>query len=175
MLVAITIVSADGRREEHLALNEAVVERAADANTIRLAVAFDDEFFTTYAADGLIVASPTGSTAYAFSARGPIIDPTHRALLLTPVSPHMLFDRSLVLAPETRVRLTVDWNQRVYDERHCSTPNLTRLANLPDTAVVELKFDRGDRKLANRYGQGIPLRLSRNSKYVIGVEAISHD
>ncbi len=108
MLVAITIVSADGRRKQHLALNEAVVERAADANTIRLAVAFDDEFFTTYAADGLIVASPTGSTAYAFSARGPIIDPTHRALLLTPVSPHMLFDRSLVLAPETRVRLTVD-------------------------------------------------------------------
>lgn len=108
MLVAITIAWADGRRDDHLALNEAVVERAADANTIRLAVAFDDEFFTTYAADGLIVASPTGSTAYAFSARGPIIDPTHRALLLTPVSPHMLFDRSLVLAPEARVRLTVD-------------------------------------------------------------------
>jgi NAD+ kinase len=85
-----------------------VVERAADANTIRLAVDLDDEFFTTYAADGLIVATPTGSTAYAFSARGPIIDPTHSALLLTPVSPHMLFDRSLVLAPSTRVRLTID-------------------------------------------------------------------
>jgi len=97
-----------GQRAGFLALNEAVVERTADTNTIRLAVAFDDEFFTTYAADGLIVATPTGSTAYAFSARGPIIDPTHRALLMTPVSPHMLFDRSLIIAPHTRVGLTVD-------------------------------------------------------------------
>jgi NAD+ kinase len=107
MLVSVLIRS-DGGEERHFALNEAVVERAADANTIRLAVDLDDEFFTTYAADGLIVATPTGSTAYAFSARGPIIDPTHSALLLTPVSPHMLFDRSLVLAPSTRVRLTID-------------------------------------------------------------------
>jgi NAD+ kinase len=108
MLVATTIRTAGGDVQHHLALNEAVVERAAEANTIRLAVDLDGEFFTTYAADGLIVATPTGSTAYAFSARGPIIEPTHAALLLTPVSPHMLFDRSLVLAPSTRVRLTVD-------------------------------------------------------------------
>ena len=107
MLVRVTI-RAGGDEEIHLALNEAVVERSADANTIRLAVDVDDEFFTTYAADGLIVATPTGSTAYAFSARGPIVEPTHSALLLTPVSPHMLFDRSLVLAPFTRLRLTID-------------------------------------------------------------------
>ena len=69
--------------------------------------ALDGDFFTTYAADGLIVATPTGSTAYSFSARGPIVAPEHRALVLTPVSPHMLFDRSLVLAPETAVRLEV--------------------------------------------------------------------
>lgn len=107
MLIAITI-RAGGETVTHLALNEAVVERAADANTIRLAVDLDDEFFTTYAADGLIVATPTGSTAYAFSVRGPIIEPSHSALLLTPVSPHMLFDRSLVLAPSTRLAMTVD-------------------------------------------------------------------
>jgi len=107
MLVDIAIRSG-GTVQQHLALNEAVVERSADANTIRLAVDLDNEFFTTYAADGLIVATPTGSTAYAFSARGPIVDPSHSALLLTPVSPHMLFDRSLVLAPTTHCRLTVD-------------------------------------------------------------------
>jgi len=109
MLIETTIVmSADGGRTTHLALNEAVIERSAEANTIRLGVEFDDEFFTSYAADGLIVATPTGSTAYAFSVRGPIIAPMHRSLLLTPVSPHMLFDRSLVLAPSTVIRLTVD-------------------------------------------------------------------
>jgi NAD+ kinase len=67
----------------------------------------DGEFFTSYATDGLIVATPTGSTAYAFSARGPIVSPTHAALLITPVSPHMLFDRTLVLSPTTVVRVEV--------------------------------------------------------------------
>jgi NAD+ kinase len=91
----------------HHALNEAALERPVSLSTLRLSVSLDDSFFTTYAADGLIVATPTGSTAYAFSVRAPIVDATHRALLLTPISPHMLFDRSLVLAPSTRVQLTV--------------------------------------------------------------------
>ena len=107
MLVRTELMVA-GRTSTHLALNEAVIERTSEANTVRLAVSIDGEFFTTYAADGLIVASPTGSTAYAFSARGPIIDATHRALLLTPVAPHMPFDRALVLPPATRLRLSID-------------------------------------------------------------------
>lgn len=90
-----------------VALNEAVLEKTPMGHTVRLAVSIDGDFFTTYAADGLIVATPTGSTAYSFSARGPIVAPEHRALVLTPVSPHMLFDRSLVLEPETVVRLEV--------------------------------------------------------------------
>ena len=89
------------------ALNEIVLEKTPMGHTVRLAVTLDDEFFTTYAADGVIVATPTGSTAYSFSARGPIVAPGHRALLLTPVSPHMLFDRPLVLEPTTTVRLEV--------------------------------------------------------------------
>jgi NAD+ kinase len=90
-----------------LALNEMVVEKTPTGHTVRLSVSIDDEFFTTYAADGLIVATPTGSTAYSFSARGPIVDPAHRAMVITPVSPHMLFDRSMVLAPEASIRLEV--------------------------------------------------------------------
>ena len=109
MLITVKTTVLDGDQvDDHVALNEAVVERAADANTLRLAVHIDGEFFTTYAVDGLIVATPTGSTAYAFSAGGPIVDPTHRAMLLTPVSAHMLFDRSLVLTPEAELRVTVD-------------------------------------------------------------------
>ena len=94
--------------ETHLvALNEAVLEKTTSGNTVRLDVALEDARFTTYEADGLIVATPTGSTAYAFSARGPIVDPSLRALLLTPVSPHMLFDRTLVLDEAAEVRITV--------------------------------------------------------------------
>lgn len=90
---------------ESEALNEIVLEKTPMGHTVRVAVLIDGEFFTTYAADGLIVSTPTGSTAYSFSARGPIVAPGHRALILTPVSPHMLFDRALVLGPETVVRL----------------------------------------------------------------------
>ena len=70
-------------------------------------VLIDGEAFTSYAADGLIVSTPTGSTAYSFSARGPIVSPKHRALLVTPVAPHMLFDRSLVLDPSETVEIQV--------------------------------------------------------------------
>lgn len=91
-----------------VALNEAVLEKTPLGHTVRLNVQVDGEFFTPYAADGLIVATPTGSTAYSFSARGPIVAPEHRALVLTPVSPHMLFDRSLILNPDAVIRVEVD-------------------------------------------------------------------
>jgi NAD+ kinase len=108
MLVAATVEGPLGATAPvAIGLNEIVVEKTESGHTVRLEVEIDGNFFTPYTADGLIVATPTGSTAYALSARGPIVEPTHRALLLTPVSPHMLFDRTLVLSPETVVRLTV--------------------------------------------------------------------
>jgi NAD+ kinase len=109
MLLSVTVQSSSGGEAvlvDH-ALNEAVVEKTASGHTVRLAVALDGDHFTTYATDGLIVSTPTGSTAYAFSARAPIVDPAHRAVLLTPVAPHMLFDRTLVLDPDTVVEVEV--------------------------------------------------------------------
>jgi NAD+ kinase len=108
MRLASRLERADGTEEVlAAALNEVVVERSGPGHTVRLEVALDGEPFTSYVTDGLIVATPTGSTAYAFSVRGPIIAPQHRAILLAPVSPHMLFDRCLVLEPGTDVRLRV--------------------------------------------------------------------
>jgi len=89
------------------ALNEAVIERPAAGHTVHVAVQVEGRFWTTYAADGLIVATPTGSTAYAFSAGGPIVSPNVRALLMTPVSAHMSFDRSLVVDASDTVRIEV--------------------------------------------------------------------
>lgn len=94
-------------RQVHICLNEAVLEKTVSGHTIRIDVVVNDQRFTTCTADGLIVSTPTGSTAYNFSARGPIVSPRHRALIVTPVSPHSLFDRSLVLGPEEWVRLDV--------------------------------------------------------------------
>jgi NAD+ kinase len=109
MMLDVAVESADPQLDgqRRLALNEALLERTPGANTVHLAVVLDGTPFTTYAVDGLIVSTPTGSTAYAFSVRGPIIESTHRALQLTPVSPHMLFDRTLVLDPGATIRVEV--------------------------------------------------------------------
>jgi len=104
-------VAADGREERvvRVAMNEAVV-RSDGAHVVRLEVSIAGELFTTYAADGLIVATPTGSTAYNLSARGPIVAPELHAFVLTPVAPHQLFDRSMVLSPQDEVRIElIDW------------------------------------------------------------------
>jgi NAD+ kinase len=107
MVLEMTVESSGSAKGRWFALNEAVLEKVHTGRLVRLEVDINGTFFTTYAADGVIVATPTGSTAYSFSARGPIVSPRHRCLLLTPVSPHMLFDRSLVLAPEEILRFVV--------------------------------------------------------------------
>ena len=78
-------------------LNEVIVEKRARHRLIKLAVYVDGTYVTTFSADGVIVATPTGSTAYSFSARGPIVSPSVRSLIVTPVAAHMVFDRSFVL------------------------------------------------------------------------------
>jgi NAD+ kinase len=94
-------------RSASCALNEAVLEKTPMGHTVRLSVSIDGEHWADYNCDGLIVATPTGSTAYSLSAGGPIVAPEHRALVFTPVSPHSLFDRSLVFDPATSLRLEV--------------------------------------------------------------------
>jgi NAD+ kinase len=93
--------------EPQWALNEVMVEKRARHRIVRLAVWVDGAYVTTFSADGVIVATPTGSTAYSFSARGPIVSPALHCVLLTPVSPHMLFDRTLLLAPEEELAFAV--------------------------------------------------------------------
>jgi NAD+ kinase len=89
------------------ALNEAVLEKQRTGHMIRLDVSINGSAFTSYAADGIIIATPTGTTAYSFSARGPIASPALRCTVLTPISPHMLFDRSLVLEEHEELEFVV--------------------------------------------------------------------
>ncbi len=89
------------------ALNEAWLEKTVPGHTVRMRLVIGGAAFTTYAADGMIVATPTGSTAYNLSVRGPIVSPTLRALVVKAVSPHQLFDFPLVLGPDEEVRVEV--------------------------------------------------------------------
>jgi NAD+ kinase len=96
-----------------LALNDAVVEKCEAGHTVRVAVAVSGQHAISYAADALIVATPTGSTAYNLSAGGPIVSPNHRALVVTPVAAHSLFGRPLVVGPGEVVRVAVESGEAV--------------------------------------------------------------
>jgi NAD+ kinase len=90
-----------------LAFNEVVIEKIDYGHTVRLATCVDGEQALTYSADGLIVATPTGSTGYNLSAGGPILAPTLRAMVVTPVAPHFSLDRSLVLTDAQEISVEV--------------------------------------------------------------------
>ena len=90
------------------ALNEASVEKGARERMLELRVDVDGRPLSRYGCDGVVCATPTGSTAYAFSAGGPVVWPEVEALLLVPISAHALFNRALVTAPSSTIAVTVD-------------------------------------------------------------------
>lgn len=90
------------------ALNDVVVHKGGFARVLRLRVRADDELVSAFAADGLVISTPTGSTAYSLSASGPIVVPTFDALIVTPVAPHTLALRPTILPPQTVLRVETD-------------------------------------------------------------------
>ena len=106
IMVAATF--ADGGRPRHYdGLNDIVVSRNAPGRPIYVELRIDEARVATYRCDGMIVATPTGSTGYSLSAGGPILAPSEHHLLVTPVSAHLALGRSLVLQPDSRVELCV--------------------------------------------------------------------
>ncbi len=133
------------------ALNEVVIGRSGISRMVRLATYVDQGYFTTYVADGLIVATATGSTAYALSAGGPILPPELRNMLLVPICPHLSLERTVVLDEGATVSVRVESagdgmvavdgshqaSLRVGDEIELTTsPHVTRFVRLYDRRQV---------------------------------------
>ncbi|MCL6471972.1 MAG: NAD(+)/NADH kinase [Firmicutes bacterium] len=93
---------------EYLALNEISLERGCIQRMLVMDVYINDILFSTYTSDGFIFATPTGSTAYSFSAGGPVVSPENELILLAPINPHSLFGRTLVLSAGDKVRVELN-------------------------------------------------------------------
>lgn len=126
-------------------LNEVMVEKHARHRLVRLAVQVDGAYVTTFSADGVIVASPTGSTAYSFSARGPIVSPGVDSLVLTPIAAHMVFDRSFVLDATSRVQLEV-----MGEESGVLSADGRRSIELPVGSTVRIRASARPARLVRR-------------------------
>ncbi|MGC8777164.1 MAG: NAD(+)/NADH kinase [Candidatus Caldatribacteriaceae bacterium] len=108
MMVECEIIHQDGTAETDFALNDVVIYRGPFAQMIRLSTYIDEEFLASFPADGLIVATPTGSSAYSLSAGGPVVFPTLAVFLITPICAHTLYARSIVVPPTSCVKVVLE-------------------------------------------------------------------
>ena len=104
--ISVEITNASGDKSTLTGLNEAVIGRGNSTRMIGLKVAIDGQFVNRYAGDGLVIATPTGSTAYSLSAGGPIISPESNVFVMTPICSHALSNRSIVIADNVEISIT---------------------------------------------------------------------
>ena len=111
MMLKGTLYSGGNQIMSNIALNDIVISKSYDQRMIKLNINVDDSYLNTIYADGLIMSSPTGSTGYSLSAGGPIIAPDAEALLITPIAPHTLASRSVVLSGASRISIEQGTNK----------------------------------------------------------------
>lgn len=120
--------------ELNFALNEIAVSRKNTTSMITVATWLDDEYLTSYWADGLIVSTPTGSTGYSLSCGGPVITPRSSAFVLTPIAPHNLNARPLIIRDDTEIKLTVSGR-----ENNFLISLDSRIATLNNETIIKIK------------------------------------
>lgn len=158
MMLEAEVRREDAEPEVFFALNDMVITKGAFSRMIRLTISVSGQYVETYPADGVIVSSPTGSTAYCLSAGGPIVSPELEAMILTPICPHNLYSRPMVISPNEEIRismitqgveamLTVDGQQGVLLKHGDvvavrKAPFYTRLVRLKNRTFFEVLRDK---------------------------------
>lgn len=140
--------------EDFLALNDITVTRSGSLQIIRFQVYVNGQFLKAYQADGVIVATPTGSTGYNLSAGGPIVEPKAELILLTPICPHTLNARSIILSPQDKVELQIGEGKEGTVQQ------------------VEVNFD-GSRKLALYTGDKVAVEMAGQTTGIIKLNQVS--
>lgn len=154
MTLEIRVIGKKGRQHKFRVLNDAVIAKGARSRIIDLETYVGDDYLCTYRADGLIISTPTGSTAYSLAAAGPILEPTLGAVVLSPICPHTLTNRPIVVPSNATIRVT--------------------LRSFGDTVILipdgqqGLRLDNGDQVEARDYGMPVSLiKLPSRSYYEI--------
>ena len=106
-MISCSVVRKDGEREEFTVLNDIVINNGPISKVVDLSIYIEERYVTTFKADGIIFATPTGSTAYSLSAGGPIIYPTLPVITVTPICPHILTNRPIVVPNTKKIRTKV--------------------------------------------------------------------
>lgn len=128
-----------GTISEVFALNDVVISRMALSRMVGYSLFINNEFVNHYSADGVIISTPTGSTAYNLSAGGPILIPTGNTIVITPICPHSLTSRSLVLSCNDDIRITFEGNRRSWDNDLMLTADGQDGHQLTGDAVIKIK------------------------------------
>lgn len=143
-------VNGDLLEDDHrFALNEITVSRMNTTSMIQIDTYLDDAFLTTYWSDGLIISTPTGSTGYSLSCGGPLVSPQTNALVITPIAPHNLNARPLVIPDDTKIKVVVKSREDAFllslDNRVHSYPNNTEVTIEKTNFTIDLvQLEGGD-------------------------------
>jgi len=162
MMLEALVEGDENNGKEFVALNDFSVTKGMTSRMITISTYINDSFFELYSADGVVVSSPTGSTAYSLSAGGPIVSPELKVLIITPICPHTIHNRSIVVSEKDEVKIVIgDENSEVMlsvdgqDSYKLSSGKVVRIRSSSFvTNLVKLKqrsfFDVLRRKISER-------------------------
>ena len=152
MMLEVAVTRDEVELARSVVLNDAVINKGAIARIIDLEAKVDGQFLTTFKSDGLIISTPTGSTGYSLSAGGPILQPLMHCFVITPICPHTLTNRPIVISDEAEVRIVVksSFDEKVY---------------LTLDGQVGVELQEGDTVTVRRADTTTPLVASRSKDY----------